>query len=153
MGSISNRDGSFSIVILERLRNDTLTFSSLGFGVKLIAVKFFNKEKIYTVFLNERIKILPAIIISAKQEKKTTFELGNKAVKGGTLETDTTYAGRAIALLIEHKEPYLQKGLSFPAYLESARLRIFRNNLKSFKFRIRLNDVDSLTGKPGKDLL
>ncbi|RYG37527.1 MAG: class A beta-lactamase-related serine hydrolase, partial [Chitinophagaceae bacterium] len=35
---------------------------------------------------------------------------------------------------------------------EKASLRIFRNNLKSFKFRIRLNDVDALTGQPGEDL-
>lgn len=153
VGTISNLDGRFSLLIPKELSKDTLTFSSLGFGEKRVALLFFQPNKPFTIYLNEKIKLLPAVIISSKKEKIALFELGNKAVRSGNLETDTTYAGRAIALLIENKEPYLQKGLTFPAYIEKAQLRIFRNNLKSFKFRVRLNDVDSLTGAPGKDLL
>jgi hypothetical protein len=68
------------------------------------------------------------------------------------LETDTLYAGSATALLIGNKDP-IQKEFSFPVYLQSARIRIFRNNLHSFKMRIRLYSVDSLTAAPGDDLL
>jgi CubicO group peptidase (beta-lactamase class C family) len=150
VGTISNPDGSFSIYIPERLLNDTLLFSSIGFGKKVIALKLLAQEKDHAIYLNEKIVSLKPVIISSNKEKNKTFELGNRSVRGGVLETDTNYAGRALALLIDNKE---QKGFRFPAYIEKARLRIFRNNLKSFKFRIRLNDVDSITGQPGEDLL
>jgi hypothetical protein len=45
------------------------------------------------------------------------------------------------------------KQISFVGYLLNASLYIYRNNLESFKFRIRLNKYDSLTGKPGEDLI
>jgi hypothetical protein len=68
----------------------------------------------------------------------------------GVLETDTTYSGRSIALLIDKTK---EDDIQFPIYIEKASLRIFRNNLSSFKFRIRLNEVDTMTGAPGGDLL
>lgn len=153
VGTISNKDGSFSLLVPKLLSKDTLSVSLLGFGEKHIAVNMFSSNKPSYIYLNERIKILAPVTVYSKRIKRETFELGNKLVRGATLETDTTQAGRAIALLIDNKDPRLQKEFSFPAYIEKAQLRIFRNNLKSFKFRVRLNDVDSLTGTPGKELL
>lgn len=153
VGTISNTDGSFSLLIPEKLLNDTITFSSLGYGEKNIAINFFLRKKYNTIHLNEKEHVLPPVIIGSKKQRHKATVLGNSSVRGGILETDTTYAGRSLALLIENKEPYFEKGFSFPAKIESAQLRILRNNLKSFKFRIRLNEFDSLTGKPGKDLL
>ena len=153
VGTISNLDGSFLLLIPQKLINDTLTFSSLGFGKKIIPAKSLTLAKNITVYLNEKIVSLKAVVVNSKKEKTETFEPGNPIFKGGVLEADTTYAGRSIALLIENKEPNFQKKLNFPAYLEKARLRIFRNNLKVCKFRIRLNAVDSLTGQPGEDIL
>jgi serine beta-lactamase-like protein LACTB len=152
IGTISNLDGSFSIVIPDHLSKDTVTISSLGYKERHIPLFFFQKTKPTTVYLNEKSKTLLPVTVNARQ-KTLFFEVGNKAVRSGNLETDTTHSGRAIALLIENKAPYYQKDLSFPAYIEKARLRIFRNNLKSFKFRVRINDVDSLNGSPGRDLL
>jgi CubicO group peptidase (beta-lactamase class C family) len=153
VGTISNTDGSFSIVVPKNLTTDTISFSSLGFSGRRIPVKYFLDRKKYTILLNEKENILPTVTIGTKRPLRQIFELGNKLVRGGVLQTDTSYSGQSIALLIENKEPYMQKGLSFPAFVEKARLRILRNNLKSVKFRVRLNDVDSVSGKPGKDLL
>ena len=153
VGTVANADGSFSLLIPKQLSKDTISFSSIGFGEKHVAINFFQANRSSTVYLNEKPKLLSPVIVSSKKEKSKLFEFGNKAVRAGSLETDTTYSGRAIALLIENKEPQLQKDFQFPAYIEKAQLRIFRNNLESFKFRVRLNDVDSITGKPGKDLL
>lgn len=153
IGTLSNPDGSFSILIPQKVRNDTLHFSALGFGKKAIPVRFFQPEKPVTILLNERVIPLNAVTVTVKKERNQTFELGNRVFRGGVLETDTTYAGRSMALLIEPKESHSKKGFAFPVYLEKANLRIFRNNLKSFKFRIRLNDIDRLTGQPGADLL
>lgn len=153
IGTISNLDGSFSIIIPQKLGSDTLIFSALGFGKRIIPIKLLEQDNDITILLSEKTTLLNQITVKASKQKNKTFELGNRSFNGGVYEPDTTYAGRCIALLIENKDSYIQKGLVFPAYLGKVNLRIFRNNLKSFKFRIRLNDVDSLTGQPNEDLL
>jgi len=153
VGTISNPDGSFSLYIPANMLNDTLIVSSIGFGSKSIPLKYLINKSNLTISLNQKIVSLNPIIVSSKKEKQQSFELGNTDFKGGVLQTDTLYAGRSISLLIENKEANSKKGITFPAFIEKARLRIFKNNLKTFKFRVRLNEVDNQTGQPGKDLL
>lgn len=150
-GTISNEDGSFSIQLPETNLKDTLRFSGIGFSQRTIPIQLLIDKEVI-VYLKEQVTQLNEVIVEAKKEKNKTFVLGNRKSRGGTLETDTVYAGSATALLIENKNP-IQKGLSFPVYLQSARIRIFRNNLPSFKMRVRLYSVDSLTKGPGEDLL
>lgn len=153
VGTLSNPDGSFSIPIPKKFIKDTLVFSAIGFAKTALPIQFIGQKEKLTVFLHEKATLLNTVVISEKRQRNKTFELGNTAFKGGVIVTDTTYAGRSVSLLIENKEPYIQKDLKFPVYLEKARLRIFKNNLESLKFRLRINDVDSLTGKPENDLL
>jgi hypothetical protein len=150
VGTLSNFDGSFSIIIPEKLKKDSLTFSSLGFFRKSMALNLLESKKNYAVFLNEKATILTPVIVTAKVKEKTV-ELGNKNYYGGNYEPDTTYAGRSVALLIDLKD--VPKQSSFPIYIKKASLNIFRNNFDVFKFRVRINKYDSLTGKPGEDLL
>lgn len=152
IGTITNSDGSFSLLVPKDFKKDTLNFSSLGFGEKRIAVAFFSSNKSSTIYLAEKSKVLTRVVVDAKA-KRQTFGLGNKLVRGATLEADTTHAGRAMALLIDNWDSKLKGANPFPAYVEKAQLRIFRNNLKSFKFRVRINNVDSSTGGPGEELL
>ena len=151
VGTISNFDGSFSIIIPQKLIKDTLTFSSLGFYKDVLEVNLLDAKKEYTVYLNEKATILKPVVITAKKIKEKLVNLGNSTSYGGNYEPDTTYAGRAVALLIDNKS--FPKGSSFPVMVKKATLYIFRNNFESFKFRIRLNKYDSLTGKPGEDLI
>ncbi len=151
IGTISNEDGSFALQVPNLNLKDTLHFSGIGFNKKSIPVQSFLTKDVI-IYLKEQVIQLKEVTITSKKEKNKTFELGNKKSRGGTLETDTIYAGSATALLIENKSP-VQKGLSFPVYLQSASIRIFRNNLPSFKMRVRLYSVDSTTQSPGEDLL
>jgi len=153
VGTISNQDGSFSLHIPANLLGDTLIVSSIGFGNKIISINYLLQRKTIVIYLTEKIVTLSPVIVSSKKEKPNFFELGNPDFKGGVLQTDTLYAGRSTSLLIDIREANGKKETTFPAYVEKARLRIFRNNLRSFKFRVRLNEVDSLTGHPGQDLL
>lgn len=153
VGTLSNLDGSFSIPIPNKFSKDTLIFSALGFAKREIPIRFIKQQENLTIFLPEKTTLLNSVVVSGKRQPNKTFELGNSSFKGGVIVTDTIYAGRSVSLLIENKQPYFQKDLQFPVYLEKARLNIFKNNLKSLKFRLRINDVDSLTGKPGNDLL
>ena len=153
VGTLSNLDGSFSIPIPNKFSKDTLMFAALGFSKREIPIQFIRQQEKLTVFLVEKTTLLNVVVISEKRQRNKIFELGNSTFKGGVIVTDTTYAGRSVSLLIENKEPHFQNDLKFPVYIDKARLRIFKNNLKSLKFRLRINDVDSLTGKPGTDLL
>jgi CarboxypepD_reg-like domain len=151
VGTISNEDGSFSLQVPNHYTTDSLLFSAIGFGRKNVLIQSLVTDGL-TIFLQEQITQLNEVTIASTREKNKRFELGNKNYNGGVLETDTTYAGASKALLIENKSP-LYGDLAFPIYLEAARIRIYRNNLASFKFRIRIYSVDSLTHQPGEDLL
>ena len=151
VGTISNFDGTFSIFIPQKLSKDTLTFSSLGFYKDVRAVNPLEAKKDYTIYLNEKATLLQSVVITAKRKKERLINLGNSTSYGGNYEPDTTYAGRAVALLIDNKN--FPKGSSFPVLVRKATLYIFRNNFESFKFRIRLNKYDSLSGKPGEDII
>jgi len=151
VGTLSNLDGSFSIIIPQKQLTDSLTFRSLGFYGKSISINQLESRKEFTIYLNEKATLLSTVIITAKKIKYKKIELGNRVYTSGNYEPDTTYAGRSVALLIDTKNIPNQK--SFPVYLKKASLCIFRNNFESFKFRVRINKYDSLTGKPGVDLI
>jgi CubicO group peptidase (beta-lactamase class C family) len=150
-GTISNEDGSFSLQVPQLNLKDTLRFSGIGYGKRSIPIQSFLTKDVI-VYLKEQVTQLNEVTVTSKKEKNKTFELGNRKSRGGTLETDTIYAGSATALLIENKNP-VQKGFSFPVYLQSASIRIFRNNLPAFKMRVRLYSVDKITKSPDEDLL
>jgi hypothetical protein len=149
VGTTSNPDGSFSLLVPSQNLNDSLTFSALGFGKRELSVNQFFSRESYQVLLHEKPTVLQEVLIPEKKMKNKIYELGNRSVQGGVLETDTTYSGRSISLLIDKGEEEIE----FPIYIEKATLRIFRNNLSSFKIRVRLNDIDPTTGEPGADLL
>ena len=151
VGTISNEDGTFSLKLPDQNKNDSLLFSAIGYGRKNISIQSLIASDM-TILLEQKITQLNEVTIPSKREKNKHFELGNSSYRGGVLETDTTYAGASIALLIENKNPHHEE-LEFPIYLEAARIRIYRNNLSSFKIRIRIYSVDSLTNQPGIDLL
>jgi CubicO group peptidase (beta-lactamase class C family) len=153
IGTISNPDGTFSLRIPEKHKKDTLLFSALGYGKKVIPIRFLRVDEQQIILLAERSVVLNDVVISARKEKNKVYQLGNRDVSGGVLETDTLYAGYATALLIENTAASKKQGLEFPVYLEKARLRILRNNLPAFKFRVRLQEVDSISGEPGADIL
>lgn len=150
VGSISNEDGSFSLPIPAKNLNDSLTFSAIGFGKKKVPINYFLGSPEKLVLLNEKAYTLNEVLVYEAKEKNKIFEVGNRSHVGGVLETDTLYSGRSIALLINPKS---KKELQFPVYIQKASLRILRNNLPSFRFRIRLNRIDSVTGAPGEDIL
>ena len=151
VGTISNLDGSFSIIIPKNLSNDSLTFSSLGYNRKVVSLRQLVSGKEYSVSLTEKATLLQPVLVTAKRLKVRTIVLGNKNYDSGNYEPDTVYAGRAVALLIDPTT--LLNHSTVPSYFKKAKLYIYSNNFKLFKFRIRLNKYDSLTGKPGEDLL
>jgi hypothetical protein len=153
VGTISNEDGTFSIRIPDEMKNDTLIFSALGYEKKIVPVRELSLHEENVLTLKEKAIVLKAVTITAAREKEKVFELGNRYSRGGFLLADSVYAGASMALLIRNAYPSFHEDLVYPVYLKNARVRIFKNNMKSFRFRVRLYEKDSLTGKPGKDFL
>jgi hypothetical protein len=152
VGTLSNPDGSFSIDLAAGFANDTVSFSALGFEIKKVPIQaLLNKNKV--VYLSVKVILLKEVLVHETKVRNKTFELGNEDFNGGIITTDTTHAGRSNSLLIENKGLLHHEDLEFPLYITKARLRILKNNLKSFKVRLRLNAVDSISGSPGNDLL
>jgi len=147
IGTTSNPGGSFTILIPAGRLKDTLLFTSLGFINKSLPIGGITGAN-FKVYLDKKIIALKPVIISSVKPVYKTIESGNRSWQGGTFEPDTVYSGRSVALLV-NDEP----GNNLPLYVEKARLRIFRNNLPSYKFRVRLMAVDVATGEPGNDLL
>ena len=150
VGTISELDGSFSITVPTRYSKSKLLLASLGYKrVNLLIDSIKTKGEII-VYFEEIATELKQVTVKGKKSFKR-FILGNNKSEGGSIYSDTIMAGSAMALLIENANHYT--GLKYPANVEQAKLRIKMNTFKEFKLRIRLYDVDALTGMPGKDLL
>ncbi len=149
VGTISNEDGSFAVSIPVRHQPDSILFSALGYVSKRFAVADA-KQNSLLVSLSEHTIYLNDVEVKTKGESNKYFEFGNDRSRGGVLETDTISAGAALAILINQNA---NPEFSFPVYLNKAQIRIFRNNLPSFKMRVRFYEVDPITNQPGKDLL
>jgi hypothetical protein len=148
-GTISNEDGSFSISIPAHYKSDSILFSALGYSRKHVSVTDAQQIN-FKVSLSDHVVYLDEVEVNTKRESNKYFEFGNSHSRGGVLETDTLTAGAALAVLInENTNP----DFSFPVYLNKAQIRIFRNNLPSFKMRVRFYEVDTVTNQPGNDLL
>jgi hypothetical protein len=148
VGTISNEDGSFSLSISASYKSDSILFSALGYARTQIAVA---EQSNFIVALLDHVVYLEEVEVNTKRESNKYFEFGNSHLRGGVLETDTLTAGAALVILIDPKAEV--SNFLFPVYLEKARIRIFRNNLPSFKIRVRLYEVDKITNQPSEDLL
>jgi len=148
-GTISNEDGSFSIRIPEGLQNETIHFSSIGFRPKMYSVSMLSQNPVLTVQLQKRVVDLREIEVVGHQSKnrRKTFGNGSSLLLSGQLHFDSAYAGGGMALLID------RTGYPEFSFLEEASLYIAKNLSSTFKVRLRVMGVDSLTGKPKGDLL
>ena len=155
IGTISNQDGTFIIKIPEGRLGDTVTFSAIGYVRKQIPVGLFTENEIVTIFLHQRIEVMKEVIVSSKKEKRKNFDLGNRYYKWGLnlSPAEDATAGASVALLIQNKYPSYNKDLTYPVFLQTAKVRIADNTTGDFKIRVRLYDLDSLTGLPANDML
>ncbi|HYC84940.1 MAG TPA: serine hydrolase [Chryseosolibacter sp.] len=151
VGTMSNADGTFSLAVSLSHLDDTVLFSALGFGRKVIPAKDLVDG--VTIYLSEKPIALEPVTVEARKDKKKSYALGNRYTKGGFLYVDSVSSGAAMALLIENKYPAYHADLVFPVYLEKAVLFVDKNSLPEFKIRLRIMEHDTVTGFPGRDLL
>lgn len=153
VGTIANGDGTFSILIPAQHARDTLTFSALGFQIKSIPISDLNESSKILLFQKET--LLNEVTVRSKKDKVKEWDLGNRYEKGGLNMSSAVEAtaGASVALLIENKYPSHYEDLAYPVFLESAKLKINDNTTGPFKIRVRLYEIDSLSGAPGNEFL
>lgn len=149
IGTLSNRDGSFSIKMPTEYESRNLLFSSIGYEKKSIRINTIKTSEPLKVSLTERISKLDEVTISSEKFKKEKVQLGNgkSLLLNAVLRGDSTNAGAAIALLIDRSQ--------YPdhTFIHGASLHIGKNIMPSFKVRMRLLAIDSANGqKPGDDI-
>ena len=151
VGTISELDGSFQLTIPQKLVSQDLLFSALGYERMTLKLDSKSTETRIVIVLKEKPVVLNELTVKSKNKFKR-FEFGNREFDGGSMYAHTEAAGSAMVMLVDNKFPHYS-GFKFPAYLDKILLRIVNNTFKEFKLRLRLYAVDSVTGKPGKDLL
>lgn len=153
VGTLTNGDGTFSIEIPSEYAHDTLTFSALGFKVKSTPVSTLNES--IEIHLFQKEMFLQEVTVRSKKDKVKEWELGNRYEKGGLNMSSAVdaNAGASVALLIENKYPSYHEELEYPVFLESAKLKINDNTTGPFKIRVRLYELDRLSGAPGNEFL
>lgn len=110
IGTVSNADGKFVLMVPEQFINDTLVISSIGFkSFKTLVGEFDNTQEIY---LEEDIASLDEILLVAETRPKTGNDIVIKALEKLTVNMP--------------EEPYLQKGF----------LRHKERNRREFKWLV-----------------
>jgi len=151
IGTLSNPDGSFTMLVPDRYQNDSLLVSHLGYAPQKLALLTLNTVTVRVDMVPRAIQLAAVQVLA--QRNQQFFDLGNKLANSSFIITDTLQAGSAMALLIENKFPQFHPKLTLPFVVQKASVQITGSTFSSYKLRIRLMEWDSLTELPGRDLL
>ncbi len=105
IGTISEVDGSFRIVIPENFRNRQITFSMVGYKRQSIDISELSDTD-STVVLEEDVINLDEVVISGTRQKLSIEKLGTRKWNAHRFMTDSIYAGAAISKKIEFPEEF-----------------------------------------------
>jgi hypothetical protein len=141
LGTLSDIDGTFELVIPREFIDDSIFFSSIGFERQRILASSATESVVTMtpthVMLNE------VIIRSGKMNRRA--RLGWMGGKDGVLPFDTLQGGGEVALLIEAPR--------VPIYVDKLQVRLMYNSKDTLKFRLHFYAFDSLSQTPGAELL
>jgi hypothetical protein len=140
VGTLSDIDGTFELVIPQEFRNDSVFFSSIGYKRKSLLASAGRKE---SVSMDPAPMVLSEVVIKAKINKRA--RLGWMGGKDGVLPFDTIQGGGAVALLVEAP--------TVPVYADKLQVRLMYNSKDTLKFRLHVYAFDSVNQVPGKELL
>ncbi len=144
-GVVADNEGFFELTLTEPELSDSLTASCLGYNRRTFGTDTLLSEPRINIFLKEKPVNIESVVISSPKLRKKTKVMGNRGLfTTGSIYLDTH--GQQIALYIDndkHVNGYIRK-VSY--YLSD------KGNVEA-PFRVRILDVDTLDGSPGKDLI
>ena len=142
IGTASFETGEFEISIPNEHKNDSLTFSAIGYKTVTTAIWQLPTDKQALIKLEDDVVMLSEVVVSSSR-KIGDLTLGLSGKSQSAVQFSSPDGGAAMALLVNETNKSLA--------LEMATIDISKNELPEFKLRCRIMDVQN--GKPGKDLL
>jgi hypothetical protein len=143
IGAVADINGAFEIEIPESLLNDTVNVSSLGFETVIFPIKTIMNMRSVNIYLKKKVYVIDPVEI--EPDKLRLIRLGNrKNHPAGSLYMDTHGQQVALYVNVENKRQGKIKRVWY--YLSD------EGNTEA-PFRVRLYALDSLSGKPGRDLI
>lgn len=143
-GIISDELGFFTIRTYKNITDDSIRISSIGYMEKIIVIKNLKKEN-NLIKLKKREYTLSEISIGDK--KSININIGARKKKRKSTFNNCSKVNMQVALFIE---PHKYDDKSF---LKEVSFYINNEGIFYTPFRVRIYNVDTLTGKPKKDIL
>lgn len=145
IGTVSDINGKFAIMLHDSLLDQTLKFSCIGYKSRSFVVREFLKtlkDNNTSIYLEENIVSLSQVIIKPKLLK--TKVLGNKNnSKNASAGFRSNDLGSELGTIMKIKKA--------PSYIENVNFNIARNDIPNVKFRVNIYSVKN--GKPDSILL
>jgi hypothetical protein len=142
-GAITDKNGNFSFQVKKSELIDSIEVSSLGYEKEEYIASGFTEGSNHVVYLKLKELKLQTVQINASDFRLKN--IGNHSIFSfGSIYIDTQ--GQQTALFIENKRGKKAIISSVSFYLSD------KGNAES-PFRVRIYERDSISGKPGKDLL
>lgn len=138
IGTVSDDSGRFSLNIPADKRNDSLTFSCIGYHTKKIRITDFLSKKENPVFLIQRIVQLTELKIVSKKLKNRT--------KGNKTRSKSIVLGISSSLNLGMEIGTVVKLPDKPVYIENFNFHIVYNRPDSAKFRLNIYSYDKKIG-------
>lgn len=143
LGTLSDLDGSFELIIPSQYRNDTVLFSSVGYKRRGAVVNtLVSQPGSAEILLTPEIILLNDVIVTGKKYKRQ--RLGWMGGKDGVLPLDTLQGGGAVALLLESP--------GRASYVEKLQVRLMYNSKDTLQFRLHFYAYDAARDAPGAEL-
>jgi hypothetical protein len=142
VGTSSFEDGEFEILIPEKHKSDSLTFSAIGYTSFTQALSSLTINNSVIIRLKQDATLLNEVVIRPdRPSKPALFGLFGGTTMGQQFSSRT--GGAAMAILLN------QEGKTIS--IDHAVLFIHKNELPEFKLRCRIQE--NADGIPGRDLL
>ncbi|MGE0771977.1 MAG: carboxypeptidase-like regulatory domain-containing protein [Cyclobacteriaceae bacterium] len=143
LGTLSDEDGTFELMIPLSSMDDSLRFSSIGFKSRSLHIgPRLNGEIV--VRLQPVARVLNEVEIKRPRQFKVA-RLGWMGGRDGVLPMDTVQGGGAVAMLVEAP--------AAPVFIEKFQVRLMYNSKDTLKLRLHFYALDTLSGGPGHELL
>lgn len=144
VGTAADINGNFKITISDDIRQDTITFSVVGFQELTLPISTILSEKQTEFFLEEKATSLQEVVISSKALKIKKFGTTsrNPLISGNAQSSNSNDISELAKLIKLNEKP--SELLSTTLYLRSWKI-------DSASFRI--NFLESIDGEPGKRIV
>lgn len=142
IGTLSDPDGSFELIVPRELYNEQIAFSAIGFDSQQFLISSLENNQLVQMHANSTL-LKPVTISAGKRFKQQ--RLGWMGGKDGVLPLDTARGGATVALLLAAQKA--------PLLVDKIQVRLMYNSKDSLAFRLHFYSWDSIHNQPGIELL